>query len=155
MFHSDPVKNQLTTETSVLSSDIRFYTSSSNRKQKDSGTAMKTIATCGQVQQPTGIILMNVQKHWGMATCEGETSIRFGQKIFKKLFAWHLPNLISSRSFCGKHIFTRSKWGKPHKLSDDKFILAGYYFLMIDTCRNHYLNLTNLYSISGHWSGRY
>ena len=47
-------------------------------------------------------------------------------------------------------VLTRSMWGKPHKISDDKFILAGYYFLMIETCCNPTLNLTNLYSISGH-----
>ena len=34
-------------------------------------------------------------------------------------------------------LLTRSKWGKPHKISDDKFILAGYYFLMIDTFHNY------------------
>ena len=45
--------------------------------------------------------------------------------------------------FIGKY----SKWGKPHKISDDKFILVRYYFLMIDTCRNHNLNLTNLYRL--------
>ena len=32
-----------------------------------------------------------------------------------------------------KNILTRSMWGKPHKISDHKFILADYYFLMIDT----------------------
>ena len=33
----------------------------------------------------------------------------------------------------------------------NKFILASFYFLIINTCHNHNLNFTNLYSICGHY----